>query len=142
MDQADLPVHLLAGQAGRLGGARATASRISPLTAVITFGSSAALGGSAGAWSTCGTCRRPESTVAAAMAMDSRLIRTFPRPMVCAARFASSGAYGTDPEKAGTGSCDQSEPMPNSLTAWAHWPGVSRSDRATNAVLRPRQKRY
>ena len=50
------------------------------------------------------------------MAMDSKLIRTFPWPMVWAARSAPPAADGTDPEKAGTGSCDQLEPMPNSLT--------------------------
>ena len=74
------------------------------------------------------------------MAMDSRLIRTFPWPMVWAARSASPAADGTDPEKAGTGSCDQSEPMPNSLTTWAHWLAVSRSDRSANAVLQPSAK--
>jgi len=68
------------------------------------------------AWSTCGTCQRPASTVAATMAMDSRLIRTLPWPMVCAARFAWPVVEGTEPEKAATGSPGQSEPMPNSLT--------------------------
>ena len=51
-------------------------------------------GGLAGAWITCGTCQRPASTAAATMAMDSRLIRTLPWPMVCAARVASPGAGG------------------------------------------------
>ena len=73
------------------------------------------------------------------MAMDNRLIRTFPWPMVCAARFAPA-ADGTDPEKAGTGSRDQSEPMPNALTTWSHWLVVSRSDRAAKAVLQPSAK--
>src|SRR5262249_22447569 len=111
---------------------------MSPRTVVITPASSSAprLGGS-GAWSTCGTCQRPASTVAATMAMDSRLIRTLPWPMVCAARFAPPGAEGTDPEKTGTCSCDQSEPMPNSLTTSAHWLGDSRSDSWAKAVPQP-----
>ena len=71
------------------------------------------------------------------MAMDSRLIRTLPWPMVCAARAASPAPDGTEPEKAGTGSRDQSAPMPNSLTAWAHWLGERRSDRLAKAVLQP-----
>src|SRR6266702_578454 len=115
-----------------------TAPRMSPRTVFITPVSRAApaLGGSE-ACSTCGTCQRPASTVAATMAMDSRLIRTLPWPMVCEARFASPAAEGTEPEKAGTGSCDQSEPMPNSLTTWAHSLALRRSDRPANAVPQP-----
>ena len=74
------------------------------------------------------------------MAMDSRLIRTSPWPMVWAARFAPPAAEGTDPEKTGTGSCDQSEPMPNSLTTWVHWLAVSRSDSSAKAVPQPSAK--
>src|SRR5215472_14727020 len=60
--------------------------------------------------------------------------------MVCAARFASPVVEGTDPEKTGTGSCDQSEPMPNSLITWVHWLAVSRSDSWANAVPQPSAK--
>src|SRR4030095_9290299 len=92
------------------------------------------------AWSTCGTCQRPASTVAATMAMDSRLIRTLPWPMVCAARFASPVGEGTEPEKAGTGSPGHLEPMPNSLMTWTQSLAVSRSDSAANAVPQPSAK--
>src|SRR5690349_21409992 len=117
-----------------------TAPRINPCSAFVMPGSSGvpAPGALTGVLMTCGTCQLPASTAAATMAMDSRLIRTLPWPMVCAARVASSPeADGTEPEKAGTGSCDQSAPMPNSLTTWSHWLAESRSDRPANAVLQP-----
>jgi hypothetical protein len=72
--------------------------------------------------------------------MDSRLIRTFPWPMVWAASSASRAPRGTDPEKARTGSCDQSEPIPNSLTVWSNWLAVRRSDSPANAVPQPSAK--
>src|SRR5579871_2338318 len=96
-----------------------------------------AVDGLADVWMTWGTCHWPASTAAATMAMDSRLIRTLPWPMVWAARAASPAADGTEPEKAATGSRDQSAPMPNSLITWAHWLAESRSDRPAKAVLQP-----
>ena len=114
---------------------------MSPRTVFITPMSSAApASGGSGACSTCGTCQRPASTVAATMAMDSKLIRTVPWPMVCAARPAWPAALGTEPEKAGTCSPDQSAPMPNSLTTWVHSVAVRRSDNWANAVPQPSAK--
>ena len=82
-------------------------------------------------------CQLPESTVAATMAMASGLICTLPWPMVSAASSPRPPRDGTDPEKAGTGSPDQSAPIPNSLTAWSNWLAVSRSDAPANAVPQP-----
>src|ERR1700677_2419447 len=88
----------------------------------------------------CGVCQVPESTAAATMAMDSGLIWTLPWPMVSAARAATPAADGTDPEKAGTGREDQSDPMPKAFTTWSNWPVVRRSESPAKAVPQPSAK--
>ncbi len=74
------------------------------------------LAGSAASWVTCGMCQLPESTAAATIAIDSGLTRTLPWPIDSAARSAYPLAEGTEPEKAGTGSCDQFDPIPKVVT--------------------------
>src|ERR1035437_6473301 len=99
-----------------------TAPRMSSRRADMDPGSSAAPGLLA------------ESAAAATMAIDSGLTRTLPWPIVSAARAASPVAEGTEPEKAGTGSCDQSDPIPKVVTTWSNWLEESRSDMPAKAV--------
>src|SRR5580658_878087 len=117
-----------------------TAPSMRPRRASSVPGSSAVpalAGGSAGFSMNCGVCQLPESTAAATMAMDSGLIRTSPWPIVSAATSASPPMAGTDPEKAGTCSCDQSAPIPNSFTARVSLLALSRSDSPANTVPQP-----
>src|SRR6516165_10636907 len=59
--------------------------------------------------------------------------------MVSAARSAPA-ADGTDPEKAGIGSDDQSAPIPNPFTTWSNSLGLRRSEAPAKAVPQPSAK--